>query len=503
MVEPITPTFLQRIFGSLFWRISFIFLIIVLMITFAYIEFSTDTSEAYFQERNQRLNVTLAQNIVDEVIKHPTDSAQWAAMHQLMEQVMKINPGTEMYVLDEKGQVLLPIKVGSVKITPFTVETKPLNTFINDKDKHCIKALDPKEPEDPKVFSAATFTDKAGKKGYIYVVLGGEQYKSATEALQSSYQQRVALRSVLFALIAAIIIGTFAVWYLTRSLRDVIQSVECFSKGNLKTRINLNSTSELTPLANTFNQMADRLVNNIEELKSTEKLRRELIANVSHDLRTPLAVIHGYVETLIIKEDTISPEERKKYINIILKSTDKLRKLVSGLFEFSKFEADQIKAQKEPFFIQELVHDISQQYQLQAKKKKITFNTHIPKNLPLVHADIALIERVFQNILDNAIKFTPKKGKVNVQIQQQQKYIEIIIKDNGIGINTDDLDTVFNRYHSQNRQQQNKEGTGLGLSIVKRILDLHESNYHIKSKIDKGTTFTFSLPIYEANSLEK
>ncbi len=500
MVEPITPTFFQRIFGSFFWRITFIFLIIIMIIAYAYIEFNADTSEMYFQERNQRLNATLAQNIVDQVMTQSNDSLQWAAMNQVMEQVMKINPGTEMYVLDENGEVVLPKKVKSTKTHPFKVEVTPLKKFINDKGAHCIKALDPKEPDDPKVFSAANFVDSAGKKGYIYVVLGGEQYKTATEALQSSHQQRMALRSLLFAFIAAIVIGMLAVWLLTRSLRDVIQTVDRFAKGDMNARICLNSTSELTPLANTFNQMADRLVSNIEELKSTEKLRRELIANVSHDLRTPLAVIHGYVETLIMKEEKISVKDRKKYITIILKNTDKLRKLVSGLFEFSKFEADQIKAQKEPFFIQELVHDISQQYQLQAEKKKISFKTNLPKNLPLVNADIALIERVFQNILDNAIKFTPNKGKVTVKIQKKKNEIEVQIKDSGIGIAKEDLATVFNRYHSQNRNQKNKEGTGLGLAIVKRILDLHESTYKLQSKIDKGTTFTFSLPVYEASA---
>lgn len=268
----------------------------------------------------------------------------------------------------------------------------------------------------------------------------------------------------------------------------------------MSARIPSKPGDEINTLAVVFNEMADTIVGNIENLKSMENLRRELVGNVSHDLRTPLAVIHGYVETLMIKNQELDEKERNKYLKIVLEGTERLKKLVNELFELSKLEAHQVSPVKEPFPINELIQDISQKYQLIAKEKNISISAKSSESNLLVYADVGLIERVLQNLIDNAIKFTPEKGKISIEINQTDKVdaVEIKVSDTGKGIPQDQMPFVFDRYHiGDKRISLDKNSTGLGLAIVKKILEIHDSKILLNSKINQGTTFSFQLPQYQ------
>jgi signal transduction histidine kinase len=288
-----------------------------------------------------------------------------------------------------------------------------------------------------------------------------------------------------------------SIWFITKNLQKVINSVKKFQNGEMSARIKVTKGGEINSLAEAFNEMADTIVGNIENMKSMENLRRELVGNVSHDLRTPLAVIHGYIETLIIKKENISKEEAEKYLTRALEGTERLKKLVDELFELSKLEAKQIQPTKEAFFINELIDDISQKYGLLAKEKQISINSEITNEPCLVYADVSLIERVLQNLIDNAIKYTPEKGEIKLQITNDNQQVEIKVCDTGNGIPEDQIPFVFDRYHiGDKRISLDKNSTGLGLAIVKRILEIHDSSIKLTSKIGKGTTFSFNLPQY-------
>jgi signal transduction histidine kinase len=212
-------------------------------------------------------------------------------------------------------------------------------------------------------------------------------------------------------------------------------------------------------------------------------------------LRTPIAIIRGYVETLQMKEETITPEERKKYIQTVSESAGKLEKLVNELFELSKLEANQVKPKKEPFIISELVSDISSKYQLIARDKSITIGTSLSKELPPVYADVSLIERVMQNLIDNALKFTPAGGVINIKTSAGNgKNVVVTVSDNGIGIPESERENIFARYYRANNFTDLKNSAGLGLAIVKKILDLHDSSLDLVSDVRKGSSFIFRLP---------
>ena len=183
---------------------------------------------------------------------------------------------------------------------------------------------------------------------------------------------------------------------MTKNLRNIIEVFKDFQKGNYKARINEKSKGDLRILEDTFNEMANKINDNIEHMQSVDHFRKELIANVSHDLRTPLSVIKGYIETLIMKGDDLPEDDRNKFLKIAFMSSKDLSILIDQLFEYSKLEANQYLPKKEPFKIDELVQDIFMQYELQIKENAIDFHIGIDEKLPLVYADISMVERVLK-----------------------------------------------------------------------------------------------------------
>jgi signal transduction histidine kinase len=229
-------------------------------------------------------------------------------------------------------------------------------------------------------------------------------------------------------------------------------------------------------------------------LKNVDSLRRELIANVSHDLRNPLAIINGYVETLQIKDEKITPEEKRKYYKIILDSVDKLTKLVGDLFDLSKLESGQMPVKFERLRIQELIHDSSLKYELLAGSKDIQITSSICPNLPAVEVDLYLIDRVIQNLLDNAVKYTPQNGEIELEACTTPGGVLIRVKNSGQGIPKEDIDQIFDRYYKVDKDFKGIEGSGLGLAIVRKILEIHGTQIQLSSDSETYTEFQFVLP---------
>jgi signal transduction histidine kinase len=230
-------------------------------------------------------------------------------------------------------------------------------------------------------------------------------------------------------------------------------------------------------------------------LEGVDKLRQELVANISHDLRTPISSIQGFCELLTLREETITKEERQEYLGIINKNVIRLKKLVNDLFELSKLEAGAVSLNFEPLNTAELIHDVSDKYRVLAQEKGISLNTIYAKNLPLAKADIALIDRVLQNLIDNSLKFCNKGDTITIEIDQETpSNLRVQVADSGEGISEKDLPFIFDRYY-KGSDNEAKNGTGLGLAISRKIIELHGSVIHVKSKLNVGTKFTFSLPV--------
>ncbi|MEN0050375.1 MAG: HAMP domain-containing sensor histidine kinase, partial [Bacteroidota bacterium] len=406
----------------------------------------------------------------------------------------------EVYLLDTEGKILdyvVPYK--TVKRTQ--VDLAPIQEFLATKDdlNGCVMGDDPKGEGVKKTFSAAPIYENDELTGYAYVILASEEQARVSSSLLGNYMFRAGTSTFFITLLGAFGIGLLALWYLTKNLRQIIETVKRFKEGDYAARIPEHAKGDLTVLADTYNEMADQIVANIDQIKSIDQFRQELIANVSHDLRTPLAIMQGYVETLIMKKDNIATEDREKYLNIVLNSSERLSKLVSQLFEYSKLEANQIEPEKEPFFIGELAQDVYSKYQILAKNKNIQLHLDASQELPLVFADVGLVERVLQNLMDNALKFTPENGEVTIQLAANKEAVEVKVSDSGPGISKEKQSYIFERYRRS--EVESNKGAGLGLAIVKKILEIHNSTIQVISKPNEGSTFWFQLPAYQQASL--
>ncbi|MGK7396856.1 MAG: ATP-binding protein [Candidatus Cyclobacteriaceae bacterium M3_2C_046] len=487
---------INRIKNSLFWRISLVFLGILIFLALAYIIIAVGSANRYYQETTQQLNSAVAAQMLEEVNPFVDGEVNEEALGQLMHSMMAVNPNLEIYLLDPDGEILSYV-VLKKKVKLSYVDMVPIHLFLAAEGELFIKGDDPKNPGRKKIFSASEVKEEGELLGYVYMILASEEHDNVTAALWDSYILRVGVNSFIVTLVAAFIIGLLLVWFLTRNLRKIISIFKRFENGDLKARIPIKSNDELAHLSHTFNHMADTILTNIEELKKVDTLRKELIANVSHDLRNPLSLIHGYLETLMLKDQTLTDQERQKYMNIVLNNTTKLKHLVAELFELSKLEAKQVQPNKEPFSISELLQDISVKYQLNARQKNIQIEADLENQNFIVFADLAMMERVIQNLLENAIKYTPENEKIRIHLEEKASQLQISITNTGVGIPENELPHIFDRYYKTSDSLDQNSGTGLGLAIVKNILELHNSFIAVNSKIKQFTTFYFQLPLHK------
>ncbi len=484
----------MRYLSKLYWNIFIIFLLIIIALGGIYIFITARTVISYFEETNQRLNASVAKHIAEDIQPLVKGSVNKSAVESHFKKVMNLNPAAEIYLLDNEGKILAYSAPDSV-VKRSTITLGPVEKFIAANGTVLVEGDNPRRMGSKKAFSAARIEHEGKHEGYIYIILGGDQYESVTSPLIKSYRLRIAIASILFTVLAALVIGLVASLFITRDLTKIINKVKEFQKGNWFERIRLNSGGDLGLLASTFNSMADTIEANIKNIKAMEQSRLELIANVSHDLRTPLAVMQGYAETLLLKKETLSENEKEHYTQVIIKSATKLKKLVDELFELSKLEAKSIVPDFEQFSIAELLLDNVLKYRILAEEKGIIIYTNIPKDSRMVYADIGLIDRVLQNLIDNALKFTPANGTITAELKQTDGDIEVSISDSGIGISPEQLPFVFDRYTHADYKGADNAGIGLGLAIIKKILELHKTTIHVKSAVMEGSTFHFNLPV--------
>ncbi|MEM6262816.1 MAG: HAMP domain-containing sensor histidine kinase [Bacteroidota bacterium] len=486
---------MPQVKNTLFWKISLAFLLVLLLIGLAYVYVTAFTAQKYYAETTQRLNATVAEHMLHEVTPFKDGEVNEEALHKIMHSMMAVNPSIEVYLLDNDGEILSYVVLDKkVKLTYVSLD--PVQAFLASGGQELILGDDPRDPKATTVFSATPVEVDGVQQGYVYIVLESEQFENIAEAVGSSYLLRLGTRFFMLSLLAAFAVGLGLIWLLTRNLRSIIQAVRQFEDGNLDARVPITSTGELANLAHTFNGMADTILQNIQELKQVDELRRELIANISHDLRTPLSVIHGYVETLIMKQGKLSKEDEEKYLNIILNSSEHLTKLVADLFELSKLEARQVNPEMKPFQLSELLQNMEARYAMLAQEKQLKLTTHIEASQTMVYADVRMIERVLQNLVENAIKYTPEQQDVSLELAQKGDHLEVRIRNTGVGIPEEDIPRIFDRYYKMEKHANGKKGTGLGLAIVKNILDLHQSLIRVTSKVGEYTTFSFQLPVY-------
>ncbi len=489
---------MKHFIQSFYAKLSALFLVLIVALGTTIAILSVRSAMMFADEAEQNLSYNLATDLAVEFEPLVQDSIHHIAIMQTIERMTGINPRIEIYLLGSTGMMKANYLIGKEqRIEQPVLDLEPLDRFLNG-DKVPILGPDPLNIGQKKPFSVAPIEIMGEQGCYLYVILGSEEYDSAASMIKNSYIVRTTLTVLGLTLLIAGVVGVFLFGLLTRRLRAMKEVVGAFEKGQLDRRIEVKSSDEIGQLAASFNQMADTIVANVEDLKRTDRLRRELIANVSHDLRSPLAAMQGYLETIIMKNDTLSPDERLQYMNIVLKNTRSLNTLVGELFELSKLDAQQIEPHFEAFSIAELVQDVVMQFQPKAAHLNLTLEADLPERLSLVYADIGLVERAISNLIDNALRYTPAGGHVRIVPSDEGNAVSVQVIDTGYGIPAEDLPHIFERfYRVEKSRARDKGGTGLGLAITQKILELHGSTLAVQSALGKGTTFSFALPIWK------
>ena len=361
---------------------------------------------------------------------------------------------------------------------------------------------DPRNLQREKVFSASEVVHEGAVQGYLYAILGGQKYDELASSIRGSYVRKISLGAMAAVVVAAFLIGLLVFGLLTRRLTRLTRDVQKFTASGFDPDVVVRKdpdNDEIGQLGEAFGRMADKIQEQFESLKETDRLRRELISNVSHDLRTPLASMHGYVDTLLLKNDRLNEEQRRHYLEITRKHTQRLGRLIGDLFELSKLDAANVHPELETFSLSELLHDVSQEFELEAERSGIRLSVETQEQAGLVEADIGLMQRVLENLLRNALKFTPAGGEVNIKLDPRPGAVCVAVSDTGCGIPSQDIEHIFDRfYRSEANASRGSSDAGLGLAIVKRILDLHGSRITVTSHVDQGTRFEFDLPLARA-----
>lgn len=350
--------------------------------------------------------------------------------------LMEINPTIEIYLIDPNGRILaFSAPPEKVKLT--TVSMTPVEAFLSEQNTFPIFGDDPRNHGRKKIFSVAPIPVDGPAEGYMYVILGGENYDSIAQRLRNSYVLQVSTWVALISLLVAALSGLFLFYFLTGRLRQLASLMEAFKLSDFSeqlaysSRLDVREGDEIDQLGTAFNVMAGRLVQQMKELQKMDMLRRELMANVSHDLRTPLSALQGYLETLRMKEGRLTPEELRNHLKIAEKHSHRLGKLISELFELAKLDSLETEPHYESFSLAELLQDIVLEFQLEAEKKRIRIETDSREGHPFVWADIALIERVLQNLLDNALRYTPEGGTISVSLMSDGVEMAVRVTDSG------------------------------------------------------------------------
>jgi two-component system phosphate regulon sensor histidine kinase PhoR len=231
----------------------------------------------------------------------------------------------------------------------------------------------------------------------------------------------------------------------------------------------------------------------ITELKRLEKVRKDFVANVSHELRTPLTSIKGFVEAL--KDGAISdPEQSQRFLSVISQHTDRMNQIISDLLQLSLIESKGIELKIETFSLKELAEEVVSSLKRSAEKKSQSLKIEMESGDQMVMADRYRIGQALTNLVDNAIKYTPEKGSIRIEIRDKGDRAEIAVIDNGTGIPPQDLSRIFERFYTVDKGRSRElGGTGLGLSIVKHIVEAHGGMVRVQSQLGKGSEFGFSL----------
>lgn len=326
-------------------------------------------------------------------------------------------------------------------------------------------------------------------KGYVAIHLN-------MSAIEESCNNLVSISFITLAILMflSLIILIFFTEIVYIPLRKITHATEQYATGNMHYEFTVDSEDEIGYLAACLSFMAN-------EIARAEDDQKKFVANVSHDFRSPLTSIRGYLEAML--DGTIPPEMHEKYLNIVLNETERLTKLTNGLLTLNNLNTKGMLLNKTHFDINQVIRNTTATFEGTCRRKDISIELVLYSDALYAHADVDKIQQVLYNLIDNAIKFSHQNSSIKIETSEKRNKIFVSVKDTGIGIPKEELKMIWERFYKTDTSRgKDKKGTGLGLSITKEIINAHNENINVISTLDEGTEFIFSLARSEKNDEE-
>ena len=335
----------------------------------------------------------------------------------------------------------------------------------------------------------APITSNYKVKGYVVIHSSMAQLLESKESLL-----RISYVMLILLFLLSLIILIFFTEIVYFPLRKITTATEQYAAGNMHYELQLESEDEMGYLASTLSYMAS-------EIAKGEDNQKKLVANVSHDFRSPLTSIRGFLEAML--DGTIPPGEHPKYIGIVLNETERLIKLTNSLLTLNNLNTKGMILEKTTFDLNQVIRSVVTSFQPSCYNKGISVDLVLTGEVMPVKADMGKIQQVLYNLMDNAIKFSHHDSSIKVETYEKHGKAFVSVKDSGIGIPKDSLKQIWNRFYKTDLSRgKDKKGTGLGLSITREIIQSHNENINVISTEGVGTEFVFSLPVVDSEDEE-
>lgn len=505
MWRPITGIW-QRLFHTLYGKIALTTLFLLSVSAVIVFAISLWAWRTCTEVSTQLLRWDLAHLLSTEVERLIGDQPNYFALSQLGKRMRASNPEIDIFIVDAEGNVAREFHTPDA-LALSKVALEPIRAFqsFSSMFELPIRGDSPRERQRQRIISVAPL--KIGSKaGFLYLVLQNERGDVSAAVFR---ENTFILLTVLLLSGAVCVVGMLglALFYrLARRLFHLTGVLERIEAGDLSVRSTETSRDEIGRMARALNRMSDAVVRNIAQLSDKDRIRRELVANVSHDLATPASLITNYTELLLMGDESLSSGKRRDYHETVLRNAQSLNLLLSDLNELSKLDAKDLEANLTPLPVRALLEDIARMFQPKAEQLGIEIVVDTPATLPQALGDQQLLERVLINLVANALRHTPVGGRVFLRAEQRHEAVRLEVADTGEGIPAHMIDRVFERFFQDEptpraASPKRRVGiSGLGLAIVRRIIELHNSTIAVSRAQPNGTIFSFEL-VAEPSSL--
>lgn len=481
-------------FKTLAARLSLLFGLLFLLFSLFAFKWYVSISQSFSHEVKQKLHNQLAEHLI-----HDSPSLQRGVidpndLKQVFHTQMLLGPEWEFYALDSTGKIVAYSAPANV-IKLNQVEISPLMDFLNGAE-YPIYGDDPRTPSSQKIFSVAPIYTQGGDlSGYLYVIIGGQKWTNLVDLLSDSQVLKNGLLILVLSIVFAVVVLFVAIYIISSPIKQLSRQLHSFVDSNFSRLPEGSNTwftfSELQNLQRDINSAAGHINEQFKQIKTTEELRRELLSHISHDFRTPLTALNGYLETWIIAKNE---QKDPKLVEYALKNGHQISQLVDALFDLARLEGGDIKTHFERINVAELCHDILQKLKYSAQKLAVSLQLDCyNQEACLLWADIAKLERILVNLIDNAVRHSPPQSIVIVKIQSAGDQIRISVIDQGRGIPENEIKDIFTAKYQASNSRSLQHNGGLGLAIVRHLLQLHQTDIQVKSCLNQGSEFSFLL----------